>query len=475
MMLKKNTRILFPESFKSSGILFFLFSACFVFWLIDFWRPYNFQKGEGNFVWDMYGYYAYLPGLFQNHGNFNFPAEILSFNMLSPNGNYMPKYTMGVAILQLPFFLLAWAYSEIAGIQGNAFNQYYAVFQEYGTIIYVLTGLWLIRKVLMRYYSEFVVTFTMFVTLYGSLLFHYTFVQAEMAHAYLFFLFCVFIFLVQKWHDQPSRTTTVKLALTLGLISLVRPTEIFIAVFFLLWDVKSMQQLFKKAKSLVTNWQFLSTMLAGGIVVWIPQLIFWKIYTGEWLFDSYQNERFFWFDPQIINVLFSYRKGWFVYTPIIFLVVIGLFALKKSGSPLTGFGIGIVTFLMIYIYSCWWTWDYGGCYGAREFTQHIAYLVFPLAALFERLFNLNYVFVLKRFAGLVVVAFCFLAVTLTIGQSYQFQVQRKIDPSRMSKGIYWELFGTYQYSKRFNEYTFWSLLSPDRAADWREGKNRDDK
>ena len=67
------------------------------------------------------------------------------------------------------------------------------------------------------------------------------------------------------------------------------------------------------------------------VLVWVPQMIYWNEMTGHWLYFSYgSDERFFFGDPAIIKGLFSYRKGLFIYTPLL------LFAFRRDYIAVAG-------------------------------------------------------------------------------------------------------------------------------------------
>ena len=457
----------------TGGFLFFIFTACFSFWLGDLWRPYNYLKGHSNFVWDMFGYYSYLPSTFLNHGSFQFNETVQNFNPQLPNGQFMPKYTYGLAILQLPFFLLAMLFEKLQGNVGTGFSNYYCVFQEVGTLVYVLVGLYLLRKVLLCYYREFSTTVALFVIVFGTILFMYTFVQAQMPHAYLFFLVSVLIYFTSEYYQTQRLKYIWFSAFAWALIVLIRPTEIVFFFFFLFWQVYDFKQAKERVLAFVSNYKLVLPFAFALGLVWLPQLIFWKKFTGTYFFDSYVNEQFFWLDPQLLNVWFSYRKGLFVYTPAVLLSVIGLFIIKKNSPFSAWLYLGIFV-LLSYVYSCWWTWDFGGCFGARSFTHHLAYLIFPLSALIDKVNDATKTFVLQRLAVLALYTACFSVVCLNIGQSYQYQVQRTIDPIGMSKDLYWETFTKYQHNENFQKNFYFKHLHPANADDWRKGINRSD-
>lgn len=102
-----------------------------------------------------------------------------------------------------------------------------------------------------------------------------------------------------------------------------------IGLFFLLFNINSLPDF--KEKGLLffdKKGQFLIAILACLIAI-SPQLLLWKINSGDWLF-SYDTrfERFYWAEPAIWHI--SYCKGWFVYTPLMFLAFFGFFFLKKK-------------------------------------------------------------------------------------------------------------------------------------------------
>jgi hypothetical protein len=168
------------------------------------------------------------------------------------------------------------------------------------------------------------------------------------------------------------------------------------------------------------------------IIPMIPQAIYWKIITGNWFFYSYPGEKFFFDNPKLFDFLFSYRKGWFVYTPMMILAVAGLFYLRKFAKEWM-FILPITLIVVLYVLSSWWTWWYGGGYGMRAMIQFYAFLAFPMAALFEHMQQST---PLKWSRNLIVVAF----IWYSLLQSYQYK-KVYIHWDSMSKDTYWLIFG----------------------------------
>ncbi|MBK6829283.1 MAG: hypothetical protein IPG92_00405 [Flavobacteriales bacterium] len=110
-----------------------------------------------------------------------------------------------------------------------------------------------------------------------------------------------------------------------------------------------------------------------------PQLLYWQAVTGQWVFYSYVNagEGFDFTSPHIADYLFSFRKGWFVYTPLALLMVLGSIVLWRKARHLFW---PIAAFLIIdlYVVSSWTNWWYaGGSYSARSMLPAFTLLALP--------------------------------------------------------------------------------------------------
>jgi hypothetical protein len=172
----------------------------------------------------------------------------------------------------------------------------------------------------------------------------------------------------------------------------------------------------------------------------IVQLIYWKLYSGNWIAQTYgPKEDFFFADPQVTNFLFSFRKGWFIYTPVMVFILIGIPFLYKTARG--WFIFSLVFFCInVYILSSWWDWGFGGSFGCRAIIQHYAFFSFGLASFIAVIFNLfDKHFVLKLFAraGLMVVFFCL--IVLNYNQSWKYKYAL-IHHSGMTKEAYFFMF-----------------------------------
>lgn len=127
-------------------------------------------------------------------------------------------------------------------------------------------------------------------------------------------------------------------------------------------------------------------MAACGFLLFLPQLIYWKLQTGHWFYNSYVGEHFYFNNPHILEGLFSFRKGWLIYTPTMLIAIGGIFFLLKSKKE---FYYSTLVLLILYVYVAfsWWCWWYGGSFGQRSMIDLYPFLTIPLAAFLAYISN----------------------------------------------------------------------------------------
>lgn len=295
--------------------------------------------------WDVFGYYLYLPGLFiYNDLGFNDWSWIDNIVEIynstdtvyqiskGPLGNNINKYSMGMAFLYLPFFLIAHALSFIFNYLTDGFSLLYQLTINIGSFCYFVIGLFYLRKVLLHFYNDKIVATTLFFLCFGTNYFHIEVFNGAMPHNYLFALYALLLWLTIKWNKCPTLKNSIFLGLIIGLITLVRPTEIICVLIPLIFGVFSWKTLRNKVYFLFQNYKLVLIVFVFGLVIGAAQLIYWKIFAGSFVYYSYNNngEGLDFTSPHITNVLFSFRKGWIVYTPIMGFAIIGLYFLYKK-------------------------------------------------------------------------------------------------------------------------------------------------
>jgi len=448
-----------------------LFAVIFSLSTFEFWQPW--KKGQGSpFVWDVEMYYSYLPAALLQHD--------LSFNQSPvpmqkmPTGNRNPKYTCGMAVMYAPFFLMGHKIALNQHSTPDGWSEPYATMIHFGSIFYVMLGLFFLRKLLLHFYSETITAILLVIAFFGTNLFFYTLREGEYTHGYLFCLVSAFLLLVIKWYKEPKLSTSILTGLVIGLITLIRPTDCLFFILFMLYGVSGKETFRARIDFwLQHKWKLLALALAGFVMV-LPQLLFWKIYMGSWFYFSYTNEGFFWTEPKMWEVLFSYRKGWLVYTPVMAFSLIGIFYMKKYVAD---FRLGLLVFfaLNLYVISSWWCWWYGGSFGMRALIESYPLMLLPFGAFLQRLFSgTSRLVLLDRLKKYGVPACIMFFICLNVIQTYQYKAGMMHFDS-MNRETYWQVFDKFEFNTGEDQQRYYkSLTEIDYDAALKGGEGRRD-
>lgn len=364
---------------------------------------------------DMTSYYGYLPATIIYHdltlsyiddpmfeGQYDWTNEV-------ENGRIF-RMTMGIAVLESPFFLLADGFVRLSGDERIAYSKPYYFFMYLGTIVYLCWGLFFLYKLLADRFSAGIALLSCLALVFGTNLYYYTLDEALMSHAFNFFLYSALIYYTVSWHRESRVSTALKIGLCIGLLTLIRPIHIIAVLIPLLYD-----------GHLPTKWKALSTHFSH--IIWIamvafftvfPQLLYWKLLTGSWLNYTYGDEHFFFNDPMIVKGLLGFRKGWLIYSPLLFLAFIGMRVYFKKDRSLALVFLSLVP-LYVYIIFSWWCWWYGGSFGSRPMIDLLPLFAFPLAAFFAWMSKR------LRYGGIVSITFIAVFVSLNIFQTRQYK------------------------------------------------------
>ena len=347
-------------------------------------------------------------------------------------GRTMSKMTMGTAVLYSPFFFIAHGLAQPLGYAADGYSLPYRVALAFSSIVYAMLGLLILMRFLRKYFDRLTVAITLIAIGLGTNLYFYTNIDPAMSHAFSFCLFSAFIYLMDEWIASPGWTNALGIGIVGGLILLVRPTNGIVFILIPLWKVDSFSELRSRIIFFWRHWQKVIIIIITAIAVITPQLLYWKYSTGNYLYYGYREEGFFFNDPEIIKGLFSYRKGWLVYTPVMGFALFGIgllyFRMKKFFWP-----VMVFTLLNFYIVWSWWCWWYGGGFGQRALIESYAILAIPFAA------GVTYFMKRKRFFRVIYSFLIVFFITLNIFQTFQY-TRGIIHWDGMTKRAYWDTY-----------------------------------
>jgi hypothetical protein len=399
----------------------------------------HWNKDNRIIVWDVISYYGYLPATFiyddvtLQNPNQEFESNDHTFwYHTTDKGGKVFKTSMGMAILYSPFFFLSHGFTVLTDGVASGFSPAYKFGIAMSSLFYLIIGLIFIRKILRKHYNPKVVAFTLLFIGLGTNLYYYTVIGVGMPHVYLLALFSVLIYLLIDWYDKPRFTISLILGLLAGLVVLVRPTMILVLFFALFFNVSSFKNLFERILFYKTHFLKLIIVIVAAFCIWIPQFIYWKLSSGSYLFYSYTEEGFFFFDPQILNALFSFRKGWLLYTPIMIFALLG-FLLMFKRKNINAFSMCLTISIYFYVARCWWDWWFGGGFGYRTMIEMLPLLAFGLAYFIKQLF------IFSKLYKVLVLTLMFLLVGFNLFQTRQAH-EGLIHHDSMTKEAYQKVF-----------------------------------
>lgn len=390
---------------------------------------------------DAKGYYDYLPSIFIYHDfvrkNDPIQENPNLYKRITDDGIYVnynqfkvDKYPSGTALLQLPFFMCTYL---TFNLEGNVNDGYQNPFQKtvlISTLFYLFLGIFFLKKLLLLYnIKRNTIIFCQIIIVLATPITHYAHLEAGFSHVYSLFAITTFLYFVKMFFLYKSGRDFVFSSIFLGLIFLLRQPNIMI-VLFLPFIAGSFSNMWEAIKAILNKPKtlFMGFVLFLGIIS--IQLFLWFLQTGSFFVYSYQGEGFNFLDPYFISILFSYKKGLFLYTPVLFIATLSLFWLlyKKQFYLFTTW---ILFFsVLTYILSSWWSWFYGCSFGLRAYIDYFAIFMIPFALMLDGL---------KKVSRIIIITLSLLTIPLNLIQTYQYKryILHWID---MDKEKYWKVF-----------------------------------
>jgi hypothetical protein len=391
---------------------------------------------------DAIGYYDYLPSLFIHHDlvRKNSPIQkdstlyrritTLGTLYVDYKGLKVNKCPVGTAVLELPFFTYTYLTTVRERNQHDGYQLPFQVTIYHAALFYLFLTIFFLKKTLELYdIRKYAIILAQLFLVLATAVTHYVNYDAGYSHVYSLFAITAFIYFTTYYFKNRTLNHFILACLFFGLVLILRQINLLIILFvpFLAGSIKNLKDglLF-----LLANPKKLLIGILSTIGVFSFQSLLWYLQTGHFLIYSYQNESFDFTKPHFFDILFSYRKGLFVYTPILFISLFGLAWLAYKRKFYLVFTWLCFFIILSYVYSSWWVWFFGCSYGMRVFIDYYTVFFIPLALMFDGL-------AIK--IKLLLIMFSFLTIPLNIIQTYQYKqyILHWID---MDKAKYWKVF-----------------------------------
>jgi hypothetical protein len=396
----------------------------------------NYRKPD--FIrYDMSSYYGYLPAFFIHHDlslkfNDKEQSTLFMWVALVEDGKIF-RTTMGVSLLLLPFYGLGEFVTWLCDFDRTGYTPVYYFCLSLAPIFYLLVGLWFSMKVLRLYISEASIAISMLALVLATNVFYYVIYEGIMSHIYSFSLYAIFIYGVVFWHKKPTWSLSALIGFAFGMLVLLRPINGISVLLFLLYD-------FENIRLKIRHIQYIFFIGFVSLLCVFPQMIYWKIYAGHWIYYSYGKEGFFFLDAKFLNELFSFRNGWLTYTPVMGIAIVGMVLMFKKYKNMF-WCLSVFTIAYIYVVSSWWCWWYGGSFGSRAMVDIYAVLLIPFGVFVEM--------ALKKMK-IVLIVFLVLCSTLSLFQTWQYN-SGILHFDGMNRKLYMNIFGATEFTREYQQ------------------------
>jgi hypothetical protein len=399
--------------------------------------------------WDPFGYYLYLPATFiyhdlgikdpswVNHIMDQYHASTTFYQaFLSPTNHMVIKYTIGSALFYSPFFFIAHWLAPLLGYPADGFSMPYQFCQVIGALIWCIIGIFMLRKLLLHYVADKIVAMALLALLLGTNFLGTAAKSTLMPHILLFTVYTLILWFTVKWHEDGRPRYLIILGLLIGLVILVRPPDAIAILIPLLWGIHDRSSLLEKVKKIFRQALPVVLFLLLIFVVCLPQMLYWKSYGGKFLYYSYVNpgEGFDFFPPYTIKFLFNFRKGWFIYTPVMLIAMYGFYLLYREKRPVF-WALTVFFLLNLYIVSSWSCWWYAASFGQRAMVQSYPVMAIPLVLVIGHWSKLTSP---VKYFWFLILSFLIL---LNLFQHWQYTFKKVISPDRMTAAYYFRTFG----------------------------------
>ncbi len=375
----------------------FIWLSLFVFYILSFYKTDYWRKAA--FGGDSWGYYVHLPATFIYHdiGDYTKSYEaVKKYDASQPDpkvdkygvrptpiGKFAVKYSHGLAILFLPFFAVAHLFCKITMLYpADGFSLPYMLGNGFAVLFYVFLGLFFLKKLLNRFFTEGVTWAVILSISVATNLLYFTTYNSIMSHAPLFAFYCFLLFATDSFYQLPQRKWAIWVGISFGFIALIRMNELYALFIPLFWGIGRWSD-FKERLLFFRDFfkKYILWVSLPALFIFLPQIAYWKFVSGQWIYNAYVGEKFDFKNPHITEGLFGFGNGWIPWTPIMLFAFLGLFALRRYARAAFLPTFLILPLHLFIIYS-WWCWYYINGFGSRPMVEMYALLGFSLGAFY---------------------------------------------------------------------------------------------
>jgi hypothetical protein len=358
---------------------------------------------------DGVGYYAYARSILIQH-QLDFRPDWIHANAsfqigrVDDQGNVLPRdytvtghldnhFSIGPAMLWLP--LLAVTHAVVLGVDrlgahvaADGFSRPYRYTIALATATYGFLGLWFSMSLARRYFAERWAVLAMAGIWFASSLPVYMYFNPSWSHAHSAFIAALFLWYWDRTRGERGIGQWAILGALAGLLMDVYYPNIFLILAPGLESLGKYIRGFRQPAERQRLFHLFEGNLAfaaAAVLALLPTMITREIVYGSPSASGYVPlDRWDWFRPSLVQVLFSSDHGLLSWTPILLPAIAGLLALYRKDRELATILIAI-TGAFYYLIASYPTWDGLSSFGNRFFISLTPIFVIGLAGAFQAL------------------------------------------------------------------------------------------
>jgi hypothetical protein len=308
----------------------------------------------------------------------------------TPTGYAQSAWTIGPAFVWAPFFAAAHPIAvrlHASGADVSTYGISYPYRQAVciAGLFFGLLGCWFMFRCARLFFDTTLAAGAVAFTVGGSFMLWYMVREPSMTHAPAMAGVAALAWMWAATHGRRTMTQWALMGLLAGFITMIRWQNALFAIL----------PAYEALTLLVSAWRrndragVQSTLAAGAIFTacavagFIPQMLAWKSIYGSYLAVSPVGPQIRWWDPHLVDILWSSRNGLLSWSPVLYVGAIGLF-LFAVARPAVGVPSVIAIAVMIYFNASIQDWWGSAGYGGRRFDGTIPLFVLGVAAFAER-------------------------------------------------------------------------------------------
>jgi hypothetical protein len=301
-------------------------------------------------------------------------------------------------------------------------------------VISATSGIFLLWLVLRRFFSVTVSLLTLAAVVFGTNYFRWIFFDGATPHNFLFTLFSAIVLLTINWHLDRRWIWLLLMFPAILLACFIHDLSVFILLIPLLYgihDKSSWNEAVLRIREYMGQYLFLMFMalLSFGLTRFA-----WFAEPGTtFYFGDPKASVYPWIAANFQLILFSFNKGWLIYTPMMLLVLPGMYFLAERNKSLF-YGIFFFFLFWFLLKASHPLWSAGPGFGQRFFIETYPVLALPLGYFFQ------WILEKKPWAKVCLLILPVLFLLINLFQTWQY-TNKIIVPENMNREYYQAVFG----------------------------------